>query len=397
MRVAVVTTSYPRTATDPHGHFVARTAEGIAERGVTVSAWAPHEAGAVEREMRNGVDVHRFRYASDPFERVAYGPGVVSNVRSDPRAAVGLVPFLLSLRKAAAAAAREADLLHIHWAQTATLSGATSLRTPYVLTIHGSDLQLAARPGFAWTLSRAIERAAAVLAVSEDLAAKLAPYLPEGQVAHPVRGGVEGSLLDIPLAEDTSHLGDPVRIVFVGRLVPEKGIYELAEALGRIGTGFELDIIGVGHEEQSLRQRFAEAGLSDKVRFLGKVVHAEVLEHMRTADLVVMPSHREGCGLVPIEAAAVGTAVVVTRTGAMPEVAGCPESVVEPRDVDALTRSISMFITDPGLRRSCAETGRARVREDFTWDRITDQTLEIYERVLGERVSAERTSGGGVV
>jgi len=137
-----------------------------------------------------------------------------------------------------------------------------------------------------------------------------------------------------------------------------------------------------------MEARLAEVGLANEVEFLGAIPHERALELMRASDLVVMPSHREGCGLVPIEASALGVPVVATRTGAMPEVLGCPESLVEPRDPEALAAAIERLLADVELRRTCARNGRERVREEFTWAHIAEQNVAVYERVLAARGEA---------
>jgi glycosyltransferase involved in cell wall biosynthesis len=63
----------------------------------------------------------------------------------------------------------------------------------------------------------------------------------------------------------------------------------------------------------------------------------------------------------------------------------CEDAIVEPHDVDGLARAIKRMIDDPDLRERCARTGRTRVKEEFIWDKIVDQTLEVYEQILGRR------------
>jgi len=388
MRVSFITTSYPRTDTDPHGHFIARMAEGIAARGVEVSVRVPHEAGASESELRNGVRVHRFRYATDERERVAYGPGIVSNIKRDPRAALAFPGFVRALRSATHAAAGESDILHVHWSQTAYVSGAGTLGVPMVLTVHGSDVQLASKRAFARTLTKPLSQAAAVVAVSRDLASIVAPSMPAGRSIDVVPVGVDAGLLELPAPELREIGEEDARVLLIARLVTEKGVGEFVDALvhlAREGRTIRATILGVGPARESMERRLAEAGLANAVEFLGAVPHERALDLMRASDLVVMPSHREGCGLVPIEASAVGVPVVASRTGAMPEVLGCPEALVEPRDSQALAAAIERLLGDLALRRACARNGRERVRAEFTWERIADENIDVYERVLGAR------------
>lgn len=379
MHIAMITTSYPRFQGDPGGHFVARLAEGLVGVGHRVTVVAPHTAEAAPIEVLNGLTVRRFSYAPEPWERVAYGPGVLSNVRGNPRAAIVLPAFVLAMRRAARWVAEYADVVHVHWAQNATLASLRRFGPPVVVTLHGSDVALAGTPGLGWSVRRAMREADAVVAVSEDLARRVSPYLPKNRGVDIVPCGVETSLLETPPAYHP--VGDgPVQLLYVGRLIREKGIAELVDALGRVSAPFELTVVGDGPMRAEFEAGAARAGAARAVRFLGGLSHDEVLDRMRAADLVVVPSHNEGCGLVPIEAAAVGTAVVVTRTGAMPAVA-CERAVVEPKDVAGLAAAIDLLAADPRLRAEAAEAARARVAERFTWERAVDSMEGVYRRV----------------
>lgn len=390
MRIAFITTTYPRTDADPQGHFIARMAEGIAALGVEVSVRAPHESGAEEFEVRNGVTVRRFRYASEANQRVAYGSGIVSNLVREPRALFAFPGFVRALRKATREAAREADLLHVHWSQIAYVARAGSLGVPMVLTVHGSDVQLACKGLFARTLSRPAAQADAVIAVSADLASLAAHLMPAGREIDVVHVGVDAGLLELP-APDLREIEGDARVLLAARLVTEKGVNEFVDALALLaeeGRTIRATVLGVGPAREPMEKRLAEVGLENEVEFLGAIPHERALELMRASDLVVMPSHREGCGLVPIEASALGVPVVATRTGAMPEVLGCPEALVEPRDPEALAAAIERLLADVALRRTCAHNGRERVREQFTWEHIAEQNVAIYERVLAARGKA---------
>ena len=121
MRVGIITTSYPRFPGDFAGSFVADLASALSRSGADVSVWAPHAPGLAEREVAEGVMVHRFRYAPGPLERVAYGDGIANNLRRHPSAALGLPGFVRALKRAGREASRSCDLLHVNWAQTAAM------------------------------------------------------------------------------------------------------------------------------------------------------------------------------------------------------------------------------------------------------------------------------------
>ncbi len=389
LRVSYVTTSYPRHEHDPDSHFIARIAEGVAALGASVRVYAPHASGTARSEVARGVAITRFRYAPEGFERVAYAPGVLNNVKRDPRAMLAFPGFLAALRGAMNDAARSADVVHVHWAQTAYAAGAGRASTPFALTIHGSDLELVRTyPRLERTLRVPLARADAVVTVSPDLATRLTPYMPAETLPRVIGGGVEAAIVESGprSARQTDGI---VRLLLVSRLLESKGVLDLAEALVRIGGGFHLTVIGVGPEHGTMLTRFADAGLADAVTFRGSVPHAQVIKAMREVDLVVMPSHREGCGLVPIEAAAVGVPAVVTDTGMMPEIAGCPEAITQPGDVDGLERALRAMIRDPELRLRCATVSNERVRAGFTWEHIARQHVELYQEML----ASKRASG----
>ncbi|TLM64580.1 MAG: glycosyltransferase, partial [Actinobacteria bacterium] len=119
-----------------------------------------------------------------------------------------------------------------------------------------------------------------------------------------------------------------------------------------------------------------------RVRFTGALAHEAALDAMAAADLVVVPSLREGCGVVALEAAALGVPVVATATGVMAEVT-CAQGVVPPGDVPALAVAMREMLAAPALREHCSSEGRERVAAGFTWDVIARSTLAVYERVLG--------------
>lgn len=392
-RVAIVTTSFPRWPGDFAGHFVARLAEALTARGHAVEVIAPHAEGLALAELwpapaGDPIRVTRFRYASDANERVAYGDGIPTNVRSDRRAALALPGFVRALRKAAAQAAARSDVVHAQWAPTAALATSSALTAPMVVTLHGSDVKLAEKGGI-WRmlLTRGLRRppTEAVIAVSEELACRLrgmlpAELLPRLTVVHT---GVERSLLDRPGPERSTDA--PLTIAFVGRLLETKGVLDLSEAFAALPTDTRLVVAGDGPAREAMAATLAEGGVSgDRVEWLGAVERERALEVMADADLVAIPSWAEGAGLVAVEASALGTCVLATRTGIMPELLA-DEQLVEPRDVEGLTDSLVRLAADAGERERLAAAARQRVADSLTWDVLAAKVEGVYDEVVAAR------------
>jgi glycosyltransferase involved in cell wall biosynthesis len=134
-----------------------------------------------------------------------------------------------------------------------------------------------------------------------------------------------------------------------------------------------------GYLEELERRLPVEA--RNRVTVRGFVPHAEAPERFREADVLVFPSiWAEPFGMPTAEAMAAGLPVVTTRRGGLPEVIEDEVTglLVDAADVDGLTRAIARLLDDPSLRRRFGEAGRARAVERFGWDRITNQTLELY-------------------
>jgi len=339
LRVAVLTTSYPRHEQDFAGRFVMDSVDRLRARGVEVTVVHP---GAL-RGLRLELD----------------GGGVVRALRRRP----WLAPLLfVALVRALRAAARDADLVHAHW-----LAGALVARfagKPFVVTLHGTgsagrfqDLELMRRhPRVVRFLLRP---ARVVIGVSDPLAegarrcgAADARVIPSG-VAPP---------------EEVGREADPAEILYVGRLAPEKGIAELAEAT----RGLNLVAAGDG----PLRALLPRA--------LGFVPHDELGALYARAAVVVCASHREGLPLSVIEAMAHGRAVVATRVGGIPQLVddGRTGFLVEPGDAASLRERIERLLADPALRARLGRAGRRKIARMCGWENVTEQTLRAYAAAL---------------
>jgi glycosyltransferase involved in cell wall biosynthesis len=386
----MVTTSFPREPGDFAGHFVARLAEALAARGHGVEVLAPHARGLAEHDQWVGsagaapIRVTRFRYASDAAELVAYGDGIPANVRRDPRALSTLPAFVRALKRETAVVAERNDVLHVQWAPTAALARSGSLAAPMVVTLHGSDVALAERGGM-WR--RLLERGlrpptAAAIAVSDDLAARLRASLPDTDLPPltVIPTGVEASLLerDRPgRAQDA-----PATIAYVGRLLESKGVLDLADAMAALPADARLVVAGDGPARGAMLARLADAGVADdRVAWLGAVPRDAALDVMAAADLVVVPSHAEGAGLVALEASALGTCVVATRTGLTGDVLA-DDQLVEPGDTAGLAAVLVRFAADEGLRSKRAAAVRERVTAAFTWDVLAPRVEQVYREAI---------------
>ncbi len=333
MRVVVLTTSYPRSPGDPAGHFV---------------------GAAVDRLRARGVDVDVVSPASFRAFGVAYGSGIVGNVRARPWRIAALPLFLASFRRSARRAAGSADLLHAHWLAAGAV--ARTLGRPYVVQVWGTDVELARRAP--WLVRGVLANARLAIAASNALA--------DGARALGAREvRVIPSGVDIPA---TSHDDDePPHVLYAGRLSEEKGLRELLAL-------------------RDLPIRFVGDGpLRAEVPGAGFVPNEQLQELYARAAVVACPSHREGFGYACLEAMAHGKPVVASAVGGLLDLVVDGETglLVPPRDTVALRAALERLLGDRELRRRLGEAARTRAQTHFSWDAVTEATLNAYEEAVG--------------
>jgi glycosyltransferase involved in cell wall biosynthesis len=333
MRVAVLTTSYPRFAGDAAGRFVFDGVERLRARGVGVEVVGPEQ----------------FRHYG-----IAYGHGVLGNLRRRPWLTL-LVPGLLASFVRAARRV-EADLLHAHWLPSGWVAARTG--KPYVVQVWGTDIELARR---APRLARGVlDGARLVIAASNELASGARVL-----GARDVR--VIPSGVDLPA--EVGEERQPPEVLYAGRLSEEKGVLELVEAT----QGIKLRVAGDG----PLRNRVPGAR--------GFVPHDELQRLYAQAAVVACPSRREGFGVACLEAMAHGRPVVATSVGGLLDLVVDGETglVVPPRNPPALRAALERLLEDAELRRAYGAAGRARAAERFSWVSVTDATLAAYAEAVG--------------
>lgn len=124
-------------------------------------------------------------------------------------------------------------------------------------------------------------------------------------------------------------------------------------------------------------QRASAYGVTDRVRHLGFVEHRdEVFDLMRAATALVFPSEFEGFGLPPVEAQRVGTPVIASDRGSIPEVVGDGALLLDAMDTEAWARAMARILDQPALREDLAEKGRRNVAR-FSWERCAAQTYDV--------------------
>ncbi len=188
--------------------------------------------------------------------------------------------------------------------------------------------------------------------------------------------------------------GDGPLIVFAGRLVHEKGVQTLLEALPRLRREFRgarLVVAGAGPLDEELRT--TARALGDAVQWAGFVPAGGLAALLGAADAVVVPPLYEPSGLVALEAAAAGAPLAVADTGGLRDVVepGITGLRFTPGDARALGDAVSRLLHDRAAARRMAEHAQRAVRRDRSWAAVAARTVETYARAAGPDASWRRS------
>jgi len=204
-------------------------------------------------------------------------------------------------------------------------------------------------------------------------------YLPAKHV-YTIWNGID--LQAFPFLMRTAH-EDGLRILFIGQLIPEKGVDTLLQALfilRRSNVEFKCRIAGVGFAKARLEEDAQRKQLHKQVDFIGFCSDTVMQYHW--ADVVVIPSiWGEAFGLVAIEAMATGAFVIVSDAGALPEVVGDAGMVVPAGDSHALADALSGLSGDTARITRAGLAARQRVVDNFRLDTTVDSIVNMFARV----------------
>jgi len=186
-------------------------------------------------------------------------------------------------------------------------------------------------------------------------------------------------------------------IIYVGRLVPEKGPHVLIEAMTRVLEEFPsatLVLAGSGPLEAELHRRVYEHGLGRVVHFAGHLGDSDLETLYSKAWVAAFPSSYEPFGIVALEAMATGVSCIVGDVGGLREIVdhGYTGIKVEPENPGALAESIKVLLRDPARRRFLSDNARESSRVRYSWDDIADRTIDVYQKILEAKKRITRAS-----
>ena len=274
---------------------------------------------------------------------------------------------------------------------------AARANVPFVVYFRGADLREGMKVrGWGNRLARVCSKAARVFVVGRYMVDQLASLGVERSkiIVEPTGAPVHDRVIAGPVGRDN-------RFLFVGRLVPCKGVEVIIDAIaeaGRRGVAIDLEIAGDGPLMESLEQRSVDRGVSDRVHFLGLCDPEEVERRLdQSAGLVIHtvdhPGGPEAFGVSVTEALASARPVITSRCGGLIDqvIDGEQGCVVEQRDVSGLAEAMIRVGGDPELRKRMGESARARAASLFD---ATDRARSVENLAIEIADQQGRTGSG---
>jgi glycosyltransferase involved in cell wall biosynthesis len=187
-------------------------------------------------------------------------------------------------------------------------------------------------------------------------------------------------------------------IGYAGRLVPEKGVDLLLEALADLPGMWRADVVGSGPQRETLARRARELGVADRVSLDEPLPSITMPRYYQQLDVLVLPSRsqpnwKEQFGRVLVEAMACGVPVVGSATGEIPNVIGDAGLTFPEGDAGALRERLERLMRDESLRADLARRGRERVLAHYTQARIAAQTYRVYKTLVAEPTRVGQSPG----
>ena len=339
--------------------------------------------GLAPQETFEGITVERFRYAPERFESLAYTGTMRQQVQGSWGGLLALGSFLAAeyLKGRGARARFRPDLIHAHWWFPSGLVGTwlAGRRRPLVTTLHGSDVRLAQSvPAARSHFRRVMRRSTQVTAVSTWLARATTALVPD----------VQPEVAPMPIAPGLFQPGGTRvrdRLLFVGKLNPQKGIGHLLRALTHMRARPLVEIVmGVGSDPADTQALAASLGVADRLRWHPLLPQGELVERYREDTVLVAPFVDEGLGLVAVEAHLCEMPVVAFDSGGLPDIVRHERSglLVPPGDERTLAQALDRILALPDQGAGWGKAGRQDALAAFAPEAAAERYLQIYQRVV---------------
>lgn len=393
MKSVILSWEYPPRIIGGLGTHVHQLAVNLARLGVNVHVITKDAPDAPDYEEAEGVHIHRVPLYPPEIPQEEWVPWTLQfNVALLERA-IPLINEKIG----------NVHVLHAHdWLVAhAAIALKHAYRIPLVATIHATEYgrHQGNLPGPMQTLIHQIEwwltfESVRTICCSNYMRDEVLRIfeLPQDKVSV-IPNGIEYDLFKMDTESEQIRRQfiepDSRMVFFVGRLVYEKGVQTVIEAMPKVlreVPGVRFLVAGTGPHGRQLQAMIDELGLSEKIKLLGFVDADSLVKFYKCADLTVVPSLYEPFGMVVLEAMVADCPVIVADTGGLKEIVVHEETGLcfKPGNSESLAQAMIRVLKNEDLAQRLTNDARNFIGEKYNWDRIARHTRDIYQRSIKE-------------
>ncbi|MEM3126897.1 MAG: glycosyltransferase [Candidatus Woesearchaeota archaeon] len=392
MKVLIVTTSFPAYKGHSQSPFIYELARHLVKEGVKVGVVCPYyKLSKSKHEVLDGISVERFQYMwPKSIQTLTEGGGVGAFKKSIWGLVQGCT-FLMSMFFATRRLSKSYDIIHCQWALTALPVYFAKRGKPIIITLRGSDINLAKNPIFRVVQKFLFRKVKFIVSNNSKLieeAKKLGFQTPVATILNgvditkfrPRDKNFARRKLSLPLNKKI--------VLFVGWLVEVKGVKYLLEAFFKVlkkHPNSILVIVGEGPLRKEFEEKAKKLNVLRNIKFEGAKRPDQVPFYMNATDILVLPSLAEGMPNVVMEAMASQKAVVATKVGGVPELLKNYGVIINPKSVGELEMTISHLLSNPKKINRLGKIARKSIIErNLTWQQTAKKYKQIYGEVLAK-------------
>lgn len=394
MRICVLTTSFPRRQDDEASVFVGRLVSALSRSGVTGCLVVPYDRSEKTREQVGGIEIFRYKYGLFSRGRLAFGSGIIPNLKARPWLIFQAPMLLFRMWLYAFNLRGKYDLLQANWILSALPAYFIKMfvGTPYVITLRGEDVRVLSRQPFKTLLAPAIKSADYIVSVNKGFLEDIGrAYSVSDKKLHFIPNGVEVPAVaedELQVFKKQKGISDRLKyLLFIGTIIPRKRLEALIKLVAEpkmssfslIACGRTLDSAYL----KTLNELAKELKCEERVRFEGSVAPSKIPHYLSICRFYASASEFEGRSNAMLEALAAGRVVIASDIAAHRELIVDQESglLFDVNRISELSSRLLEIDSEPERYQALARQGRF-LSSSYSWQACADSYIELFNRAL---------------
>jgi glycosyltransferase involved in cell wall biosynthesis len=394
LRVTMLTTSFPRFSGDDASIFIRRIVEALSKRNVSGTVIVPLDSRESISESAESFIVKRYRYGLFRQGSLAFGAGIMPNLRANPLL-LGQVPlFLCAMAFHGARTARSTDLIHAQWLASGIAAWGIKFFTgkPYVVSLLGEDAKLIQRNLLRPLLGFVLRAAGAVTAVNSEVLEQVRVRfsIPKERCHHISTGVSIPSVSEEQISQAFERYKIPSSapyLLSIARVIPLKGIHHLLKLMREPALEKMHLVVAGGNDEAAYTAQLDEQakalGITERVHLIGRVSPSEIPALLHGAKAFISASSYEGRPNAVMESLAAGCLTIVSDISAHRELIRNEENglVINIDNLSLAAERIHQALEDGPKLERLKRKARESMAEN-SWEACADALITAYRSCL---------------